>query len=447
MPKVVRRPLRRLKQWTRYRLWGAGLLSLLVMLSCWMGSPDWAKARAATEPSQPPVEETKEPTPTLPSEWVTIATNQAEVATTLAQTARTAEDWDGVVTAWTDAIATLQAIPPTSPQRLFAQRQVREYVKQLTTAQQRAASSSLPVVFPPLGSTVLDEQIAAYLSYIATVGIPDVLIVGSSRALQGIDPQALQQALARQGYNGVKVFNLGVNGATAQVVNFVLQQVLSPEQWPKLVIWGDGSRAFNSARADRTFSAIVNSPGYQALVGGDRPGWTEEAMDDVAVPIRSGNPSAMDAYGFLSLDRVFEPDQYYQQYPRVAGRYDGDYQPFDLAGVQTLALRSVAAFAQQAQIPLVVVNLPLSREHLDPFRLEREREFQAFLRRQANDSGFVLVDVVQRWSDRTDFFFDPSHLNKFGATAVGQYLATAAQIPWSRLMSTSPPNPDQVSTE
>ncbi|NJK28482.1 MAG: hypothetical protein HC925_08550 [Coleofasciculaceae cyanobacterium SM2_3_26] len=52
--------------------------------------------------------------------------------------------------------------------------------------------------YPSFESDRLDEQLMNYRRYLATHGAPDILIVGSSRALQGIDPAYLQQALIDQ---------------------------------------------------------------------------------------------------------------------------------------------------------------------------------------------------------------------------------------------------------
>lgn len=120
---------------------------------------------------------------------------------------------------------------------------------------------------PSFNVRQLDEQLALYRQRIAKNGKPvDVLIIGSSRALRGIDPVALSKALARQGYPNVDIFNFGINGATSQVVDFVIRQVLQPSELPKLILWADGSRAFNSGRDDLTFKAIASSPGYEYVL-------------------------------------------------------------------------------------------------------------------------------------------------------------------------------------
>lgn len=144
--------------------------------------------------------------------------------------------------------------------------------KNLTAAPLREKATAAAILLaarsqmPSFNVRQLDEQLVLYRQRIAKNGKPaDVLIIGSSRALRGVDPMALSKALALQGHANVDVFNFGINGATAQVVDFVIRQVLQPSELPKIIIWADGSRAFNSGRDDLTFRAIANSPGYQKI--------------------------------------------------------------------------------------------------------------------------------------------------------------------------------------
>jgi hypothetical protein len=124
-------------------------------------------------------------------------------------------------------------------------------------------------VFPSLRSEQLDEQLARYQEYIRThKQPPDILIVGSSRALRGIDPQVLEKALAEQGYPGLRVYNFGINGATLQVVDAIVRRILPISQLPKSILLADGARALNSGRPDLTFSAIASSEGYRQLARG-----------------------------------------------------------------------------------------------------------------------------------------------------------------------------------
>lgn len=124
-------------------------------------------------------------------------------------------------------------------------------------------------VYPTFRSQQLDEQIVRYQQYIATYKRPpDILIIGSSRALRGVDPLVLEEELIAQGYPPLRVFNFGINGATVQIVDLIIRRILPPEQLPQLIIIADGVRAVNSGREDRTYDNISASEGYQQISQG-----------------------------------------------------------------------------------------------------------------------------------------------------------------------------------
>ncbi len=128
-----------------------------------------------------------------------------------------------------------------------------------------------PQSFPSFNSPQLEDQLALYQAFLLREGVPDILVVGSSRSLRGINPQQLQTGLAKRGYPDVKIFNFGVNGATAQVVELVLRGLVPPQQLPRVILWTDGVRAFNSGRVDATYQAIATSPAYRLLKTGQFP--------------------------------------------------------------------------------------------------------------------------------------------------------------------------------
>ncbi|MCC5898488.1 MAG: SGNH/GDSL hydrolase family protein [Phormidium sp. BM_Day4_Bin.17] len=348
-------------------------------------------------------------------------TDRALRAWQASQQATSPEDWHQVVQYWTEALAAMQSVPVTAPQRAFAQKKVQEYLQNADFALQQAGNSGNRLPHPSFNSLVLDEQFALYRSYVATLGPPEVLVIGSSRGLQGLDAKRLQFDLNRRGLSGVRVFNFGINGATAQVVNLQLRELLTPEQLPKVMVWADGSRAFNSGREDRTFSRIRNSPGYQRF----RNDGSRERQVPVILSRRD-----IDSNGFQIVRDRFNPQTYFQQFPRVAGEYDGDYANFNLGGVQGNAVNQVIEFCQGRNIPLILVNLPLTNDYLDATRRRYERRFQEFLQQQGQKSGVWVRDLSAQLRDRPDFFADPSHLNREGASAVAQRLAQDTQLPW-----------------
>jgi lysophospholipase L1-like esterase len=375
-----------------------------------------------------------QPTPDLFSQ----ATDRALQAWTLTQSARSPEDWDRAALVWIQAVSLMQSIPPGDTKRAFAQKKVVEYLRNAAYAIAQASNADRGFSYPTFNSPLLDEKQILYLSYLEALGTPDVLIVGSSRAAQGIDPKELQYALASRGYSGLRIFNFGIHGATAQVVNWQIQELLTPEQLPKLILWVDGSRALNSGRVDRTFEAIVSSPGYQRLgasVVQPSKAVESEAALELQLAAIAADPiplsvSAIDANGFMPVADRFNPDSYYQKYPYVSGEYDGDYQNFTLDGTQTEAMKSFVTFARSRQIPVVFVNLPLTPDYLDPVRQNYEEEFRSYMQQNAPTTGFLWRDLTGRGLDRNDYFADPSHLNAAGAAAVARQLASDSAIPW-----------------
>ncbi|MGB6167529.1 MAG: hypothetical protein WBF52_08075, partial [Geitlerinemataceae cyanobacterium] len=163
------------------------------------------------------------------------ATDRALQAWTLTQSARSPEDWDRVALVWIQAVSLMQSVPPGDAKRAFAQKKVVEYLRNAAYAISQASTANLGFSYPTFNSPLLDEKWVLYQSYLQAVGTPDVLILGSSRAAQGIDPKELQYALAGRGYSGLKIFNLGIHGATAQVVNWQLRELLASEQLPRLI--------------------------------------------------------------------------------------------------------------------------------------------------------------------------------------------------------------------
>lgn len=404
-------------------------------------------------------------------------------AAILAQKAKTKQEWEQVSTDWVRAIASMQQVAVNSPKRLFAEKKVVEYMENLTYAQSKASNLAERAVGPSFNSDLLDQQLELYLSYVAAVGRPDILIVGSSRALQGIDPTELKHALSRRGYPDLKIFNFGINGATAQVVDFQLRQLLTAEQLPRLILWADGVRAFNSGRQDKTFDAIASSEGKKLLNSGIRPQLSGTQARAIAPCdgsiIHSGIvnncltaptnkkdkknnillPAAMalgrqidnqpdvktsltlsdiakkiDAQGFLPITIKYNPAEYYQKFSYVPGDYDRDYARFNLGGEQAVAMQSILNFVQAKNIPLMFVNLPLTDDYLDNSRWSAEKQFQQWLNNLANQSQLVLVDMNNSQTNltRNENFVDPSHLNRYGAREVARALANMPDLPWPR---------------
>jgi Protein of unknown function (DUF1574) len=340
----------------------------------------------------------------------------------------------------------------------------------IESRQSATSSTAIPVQLS-FNNAVLEEKLAQYQQRCVQQGVPDVLIVGSSRALRGIDPEILRRNLAPDQPN-LKIYNFGINGATAQVVDLILRQLLTPEQLPKIVIWGDGARAFNSARTDRTYETIAQSDRYRqlALTSGIKNSNssllqaqssfqnTYQAIDtglDLQLakvsnrvpfvmqitdsnsdsssldPSASINEQDIDADGFLSLSLQFDPTTYYQKYTKVNGNSDGDYANFQISGVQERAFHQTIDLLASRKIPLVFVNMPLSDLYLDEFRQQYDLNFKQYMQKLMDTNQLTFIDLDGLLNQQYNQFSDPSHLNQFGASQVSKYLTQARTIPWA----------------
>ncbi|NJO50888.1 MAG: DUF1574 domain-containing protein [Leptolyngbyaceae cyanobacterium RM2_2_4] len=431
-------------------VWGAVGLLLMVQADWMLGRTLQSTPAAVVErppellePPASPSPAAAPPTPDLPTVAVDAQPNTAEPLPEADQAAQDIFDNSSFVSAATENAAPASAdAPSTQPTDLPSSDPAPLISPDL------ALTFADGSPYPTFNSQQFDQKIALYHQRLVESGPPDVLIVGSSRALRGIDPEELRRSLAELGYSDVEVFNFGVNGATAQVVNLMLQQMLTPDQLPKLLLWADGARAFNSGGDDVTYDGIIASEGYRQLLNGALPNptsssyrfagsrsgtapqaggiattltanyqefdrWLSQRVGAVSTvyqerdrlkslfqqqvsallpetesapaigvmtetePLggeQQGNPqpatdpqSLMDFDGFLPLSVRFNPATYYQEYARVPGDYDSDYESFRIAGNQAEAPAIFCCNSpNRAKIPIVFVNLPLTQEYLDP---------------------------------------------------------------------------------
>ncbi|ELS33531.1 MULTISPECIES: D-alanyl-lipoteichoic acid biosynthesis protein DltD [Pseudanabaena] len=317
---------------------------------------------------------------------------------------------------------------------------------------------------------------------------PDILIVGSSRALRGIEPNVLEKALINRGFKDISVFNLGIDGATAKVVNLQITQILARPQLPRAIVWADGLRAFNSSRSDITYDEITASSGYKQLQESLKAnGLNSEPLSNQNVAIaKSLNPisqsldalfttlpkrqeirtslvkkfdrnthmlsnsealiastlpstaTALDSKGFVAFDVTFDPNTYFQKFPQVPGDYDLDYRNFDTTGSQFEAFANVVDFCRRNDIELIVVNMPLHATYLDNIRTRYEATFNERMQELALRESFTYLDLSHQIQNQAELFSDPSHLNQKGAITIAKLLAQNPKISWQNIFNNKP---------
>lgn len=66
------------------------------------------------------------------------AVNQANSATTLSKSAKTKQDWKAAENQWHKALSLIKSIPETDPNYAIAQQKLKEYQRNLDSAQNKA---------------------------------------------------------------------------------------------------------------------------------------------------------------------------------------------------------------------------------------------------------------------------------------------------------------------
>ncbi len=76
------------------------------------------------------------------------AVNRATSAVAIGQSAQSEADWQLAASRWQQAIALMEQVPTTSPNRAQAETKAKEYQQNLATAQRRAAGDIIPAAAP-----------------------------------------------------------------------------------------------------------------------------------------------------------------------------------------------------------------------------------------------------------------------------------------------------------
>lgn len=66
------------------------------------------------------------------------AVNLAKSATTLSKSANTQQDWNAAKVQWRKALTVMQSVPKTDPNYAIAQQKLKEYQRNLDSAQNQA---------------------------------------------------------------------------------------------------------------------------------------------------------------------------------------------------------------------------------------------------------------------------------------------------------------------
>ena len=284
-----------------------------------------------------------------------------------------------------------------------------------------------------------------------TEGPPEVLVLGTSRAREGLDLPRMRAMLAGALGRDVRVGNHGLSGARAGEAEAVLDLALR-EGRPRLVMLGIDPRLFQGEHEhtdrqarfaplraswsgdgtprDRRIAAHANLGALLRTYGCRvRLGAALRGADDLA-------PRPTPLAGGPTLFQREQPDRSLVTHPiddawidailarvREGGRYD--LQPTRYAAVERM-LRACTT----REIPVLLFEVPLSRaleRHLPLGTLEATRGAARRLAAE-HGTGLVLREDLDALFDEDDFF-EPSHLALPGARALTEALVRDHLLP------------------
>ncbi|MFQ4140259.1 TIGR02281 family clan AA aspartic protease [Nodosilinea sp. PGN35] len=117
----------------------------------------------AREPIALPVAAEPAPVPPPASDTFREAVNRATSAVAIGQSAQSSADWQLAASRWQQAVALMEQVPSSSPNRAQAQTKAQEYKQHLAAAQRRATNGIVPAPAPVAAAPAIPAGLAAQI--------------------------------------------------------------------------------------------------------------------------------------------------------------------------------------------------------------------------------------------------------------------------------------------
>lgn len=295
-------------------------------------------------------------------------------------------------------------------------------------------------LLPPADQWPTDQTSAKadQIAGLAAGGSPiDVVFLGSSVVVQGVDPIAFNDAPS-----DLTSYNAALDGASPRSVEAWAKDVVFPSLDPQAVVIGITTRDLNDRGVSQQefYRSLLASSGLQDLEpqsGGNRlfndiadlsallrirpflrqPGTTLQHVlgQDSEVGLLPG------PFGAAPIDEnsfAYDSSESWRNFWRT--RHFND---FTMGGHELSALQSLIDLAIEQQRRVFLVEMPLHNDYLS-VQPNGEVEVERLHNLLANleyDTGVELIALADRYGP--EVFRDPAHLNPDGAAALGAELA------------------------
>jgi hypothetical protein len=257
----------------------------------------------------------------------------------------------------------------------------------------------------------------------------DVIVSGSSRALNHFDPRIIQKR------TGHSAFNIGINGSQTDMQVAVFRTYLEHNQPPALLVQNLDSFTFVTSRSGLWFPAqyipYLDEPVlYDALETIDPDLWKMRALPLYGYAVHDMNFTWW--LGLRGLVGWNPPEDRYLGFQPRDARWSGEFAQFrqnSSAGVAfeidprgEKDLEELMDLCRARRIPVLLVYSPVYYE-MQAIETNRAVLFERF-RAIADRHGAQLWDYSgSRLSYRRDYFVNSQHMNVQGATLFSRQFA------------------------
>jgi len=268
---------------------------------------------------------------------------------------------------------------------------------------------------------------------------PEIMFMGSSRVLSGLNPVVAAQELEQAGLGKRAILNLAVTGSSIDLNYLILKNIIKDDKKPAMIVYGITETEFNSGRAmfdyDEYFALAERLDDFGNYSGDNLtkkvsfvlkqllPLYRDHDILRLAFNIQF-NPG--DAYhkSYLSGPQQWKPDPggYFSYYPTGVylppdARIKPLLQNYQYQGYRLDRLHDFLKLAKARDIKVLLVNMPVLPATIAMWPGPAElATYYKFLQEQARQFELPYLDLYQGEKFLTEAdFWDSSHLNEQGA--------------------------------
>jgi len=285
---------------------------------------------------------------------------------------------------------------------------------------------------------------------------PDIVFLGSSRVVTGLDPAIVERDVAAATGATVRALNLGVTGATADTSRLVLKNLIGDDMRPNVAVYGIYELEMLVApntHARQNLPYLSSIERLDDFIDYRNESWRRRAwfLTERALPFERDRRLVRDA-----LEIVFTPasghDLYETDAPppgergfhrvpvgvpdpdpdRARREYAGALRRPRLSDTAALQLERLIELARERAIDIVLVDLPVTARHRAFWA--RPRDLAAYLARVREIAERERVPLLDLYENPDEMvpergFTDTHHLNELGAAIASHAVAERLLVP------------------